>query len=51
MFSEPGIRPRALRNWIFNRTLHGPASRLHERSRFVKEEGAWFYVDGDLFDA
>ena len=28
----------------------GPASRLHERSRFVKEEGAWFYVDGDLFD-
>lgn len=29
----------------------GPASRLHERSRFVKEEGTWFYVDGDLFDA
>ena len=29
----------------------GPASRLHERSRFVKEEGIWFYVDGDLFDA
>lgn len=29
----------------------GPASRLHERSRFVREKGAWFYVDGDLFDA
>lgn len=27
-----------------------PASRLHERSRFVKEQGAWFYVDGDLFE-
>ncbi|WP_306173572.1 YchJ family protein [Limnobacter humi] len=26
------------------------ASRLHERSRFVKEEGCWWYVDGDLFD-
>ncbi|WP_246066284.1 YchJ family protein [Limnobacter alexandrii] len=28
---------------------NGPASRLHERSRFVLEEGRWFYVDGDLF--
>jgi SEC-C motif-containing protein len=26
----------------------GRASRLHERSRFVREEGRWFYVDGDL---
>lgn len=26
------------------------ASRLHERSRFVKEGGRWWYVDGDLFD-
>jgi len=26
----------------------GPAMRLHERSRFVREEGRWFYVDGDL---
>lgn len=22
---------------------------LHERSRFVKEQGRWFYIDGDLF--
>jgi len=27
--------------------VHGPAVRLHERSRFVREEGHWFYVDGD----
>ncbi len=26
----------------------GSAVRLHERSRFVREEGRWFYVDGDL---
>ncbi len=25
----------------------GPAVRLHERSRFVLEDGRWFYVDGD----
>lgn len=24
------------------------AARLHERSRFVREGGRWFYVDGDL---
>ena len=24
----------------------GPALRLHERSRFIREGGRWFYVDG-----
>jgi SEC-C motif-containing protein len=28
--------------------LGGRAHRLHETSRFVREAGAWFYVDGDL---
>ena len=28
--------------------IAGRAQRLHERSRFVREEGRWFYVDGDL---
>jgi SEC-C motif-containing protein len=28
--------------------LGGRAQRLHETSRFVREGGAWFYVDGDL---
>ena len=26
----------------------GPAVRLHERSRFVKEGEHWLYMDGDL---
>ena len=26
----------------------GRAVRLHERSRFVREEGRWYYVDGDI---
>jgi SEC-C motif-containing protein len=25
----------------------GKATRMHERSRFVREDGRWFYVDGD----
>jgi SEC-C motif-containing protein len=28
--------------------LGGRAHRLHERSRFVRDNGQWFYVDGDL---
>lgn len=28
--------------------LGGRAERLHEISRFVREDGRWFYVDGDL---
>lgn len=24
------------------------AQRLHERSRFVREDGRWYYVDGDI---
>jgi SEC-C motif-containing protein len=27
--------------------VNGPAVRLHERSRFVREAGCWLYVDGD----
>ena len=27
--------------------LGGRAQRLHETSRFVREEGRWFYLDGD----
>lgn len=27
--------------------LAGRASRLHERSRFVREGGHWYYLDGD----
>ena len=26
----------------------GRAVRLHERSSFVREQGRWYYVDGDL---
>ncbi len=28
----------------------GSAPRLHERSRFVRENGRWLYVDGDIRD-
>ena len=30
------------------RDATGRASRLHERSRFVREDGRWYYLDGDI---
>lgn len=29
----------------------GRAARLHERSRFVREDGHWHYVDGDILSS
>lgn len=26
----------------------GRAARIHERSRFVRENGRWYYLDGDM---
>lgn len=28
--------------------IDGRAHRLHETSRFVREEGAWYYIDGQI---
>lgn len=28
--------------------LQGKAYRLHEKSRFVCEDGQWYYIDGDI---
>jgi SEC-C motif-containing protein len=34
--------------FVARNRLAGRATRLHETSRFVREDGRWFYVDGDL---
>jgi SEC-C motif-containing protein len=31
-----------------SRPANGPAHRLHERSRFLREGGRWYYLDGDI---
>lgn len=28
------------------KTQNGKAHKMHEKSRFVKEDGRWFYIDG-----
>lgn len=34
--------------FVARHKVGGRAQRLHETSRFVREGGRWFYVDGDL---
>lgn len=34
--------------FVARRKLGGRAHRLHENSRFVREDGRWYYVDGDF---
>jgi SEC-C motif-containing protein len=38
---------RATVEFVARSKLGGRAHRLHETSRFVREAGRWYYVDGD----
>ncbi len=34
--------------FVARHKIGGRAYRLHETSRFVREEGRWYYLDGDI---
>ena len=38
----------AVVEFVARNKLAGRAQRLHETSRFVREDGRWFYLDGEL---
>lgn len=38
----------AIVEFVARYKMNGRAHRLHEVSRFVREEGRWFYVDGEV---
>lgn len=38
----------AIVEFVARYKVNGRAHRLHEVSRFAREEGRWFYVDGDI---
>lgn len=40
----------AVVEFVARHKINGRAHRLHETSRFVREDGRWFYVGGDLAD-
>jgi SEC-C motif-containing protein len=39
---------RAEVEFVARSRLAGRAHRLHERSRFVRENGRWYYLDGEM---
>ncbi len=38
----------AMVEFVARYKVNGRAHRLHEASRFVREVGEWFYVDGEM---
>lgn len=38
----------AIVEFVARYKVNGRAFRMHEVSRFVREEGRWFYVDGEV---
>ena len=46
--SPPTDADHAVVEFVARYRVAGRAVRLHETSRFVREGGRWFYVDGDL---
>jgi SEC-C motif-containing protein len=40
--------PHAEVEFVARSRQAGRAHRLHERSRFVCEDGRWYYLDGDI---
>lgn len=41
---------RAEVEFVARYRVSGRAARLHERSRFEREAGRWFYIDGDMLE-
>ncbi len=44
----PGDADHATVEFVARNKLAGRAYRLHETSRFVREAGRWFYLDGEV---
>lgn len=46
--SKPTGADTATVEFVARYKSNGRARRLHETSRFVREAGRWYYIDGDL---
>jgi len=45
---QPTDENHATVEFVARYRIDGRGHRLHEISRFVREDGRWFYVDGDI---
>ena len=46
--APPGTEQEAEVEFVARYRIAGRGMRLHEKSRFVREEGRWYYVDGEV---
>ena len=44
----PQDADHAIVEFVARSKLGGKAERLHETSRFLREDGRWFYIDGNI---
>lgn len=44
---DPASPDRATVEFVARFRVEGRGHRMHELSRFVREDGRWYYVDGD----
>ena len=47
---DPADPDRAIVEFVALMRVNGRGQRLHETSRFVREQGRWLYVDAELAD-
>ncbi len=47
---EQSALDHAIVEFVARYKTNGRAYRLHEISRFMREKGLWFYVDGDILE-
>ncbi|MCW9048273.1 MAG: YchJ family metal-binding protein [Gammaproteobacteria bacterium] len=49
--SSPGKNNEAFVEFIAGFSNEGKKGQMHERSRFIREKGVWFYVDGEQVES
>lgn len=47
---QPVDDTHAVVEFVARNKYAGRAQRLHELSRFIREQGRWFYVNGDIIE-
>lgn len=45
---EDQVHNEGMVEFVARYKVNGKAHRLHEASHFVRENGVWFYVDGEI---
>jgi len=48
---DPGNPDKASVEFVARYKVNGKAEKIHEFSRFLKQDGRWYYVDGEIMSS